>query len=76
LKLEPGDVLVLYTDGITETVNADNSRLETRGLIKLIIKHCKKKIDAMKQAIIQDVLAWNVGRYVDDMTLVLIRRIH
>jgi serine phosphatase RsbU (regulator of sigma subunit) len=69
-------VLALYTDGITETTNADNCRLDTQGLIKLIYKHSNKKIVAMHQAIMQDVLVWNGGIYNDDMTLILVRRIH
>lgn len=76
IKLETGDVLVLYSDGITESRNENQQRLETKGLMDLVVRHGEKEVEQMKQGILKDVLAWNKGPQRDDITLVLARRIH
>ncbi|MBN2534324.1 MAG: substrate-binding domain-containing protein [Spirochaetales bacterium] len=75
-KLEIGDVLVLYTDGITESRNENRQMLLTEGLVDLVIRHGEKEVEQMKQGILEDVIAWNKGPQSDDITLVLVRRIH
>lgn len=75
-KLEVGDVLVLYSDGVTESCNEHRKRLETKGLMGLVVRHGEKEVEEMKQGILEDVLAWNKGKPRDDITLVLARRIH
>jgi len=74
-ELERGDILVLYTDGITESTNKDNQMLDAEGLVELVIRYGKMEIEDMQKAILDDVLAWNDGSYLDDITLVVTRRI-
>jgi len=73
--LELRDVLVLYTDGITEAANHNSILLDIEGLKKIIIRHGDKNINDMLEAIKDDVAAWNAGIDKDDITLVIIRRI-
>jgi serine phosphatase RsbU (regulator of sigma subunit) len=73
LDLEPEDLVVLYTDGITE---ARNERGEQYGLERLgetIRRHRKDAIDVVRDAVLSDVAAWEAHRD-DDATLVLLRR--
>ncbi|MBN2440616.1 MAG: substrate-binding domain-containing protein [Spirochaetales bacterium] len=75
-KLEIGDVLILYSDGITESRNEDREMLDIKGLMDLVVRHGEKELEEMKQGILADVLAWHKARQRDDITLVLTRRIH
>jgi len=75
-KLEMGDILILYTDGITESRNGNREWLELKGLTDLVVRHGKKEIEQMKQGILQDVQSWNKGQQRNDLTLVLAPRIH
>lgn len=36
LKIEPGDMILIYTDGVTEARDANGQMLTTRGLLKLV----------------------------------------
>ena len=36
IEIEPGSMLILYTDGVTDTVSPDGDYYSTRRLIKLI----------------------------------------
>ena len=74
-KMDIGDVLVLYTDGITEVSDKNGELLDINGLKEIIPYHGEKNIDEMLQAIKDDVLAFSTGANKDDMSLVLIRRI-
>jgi len=74
--LDIGDVLILYTDGITEVSNREEQLLDIEGLNKIIIRHGAKNVDVMLQAIKEEVETWSMGAHNDDMTLVLIRRMH
>ena len=42
LHLDPGDILVLFTDGITETRNPKNADFEEKGLIASVKKNAKQ----------------------------------
>ncbi len=75
-KMDPGDILVLYTDGVTETTNKSSDFFEELRLINTI----QGNIQATSQEIIQAILTAvdqfsnsNVTQE-DDITIVVIRR--
>ncbi len=72
--LDIGDVLVLYTDGLTEVWNSEKNMLEIHGFIDIVQTHAEKEIDALQDAIITDVMAWCNHTRNDDMSLVVVRR--
>lgn len=79
-KIEPGDVLVLYTDGITEAVKAvsegeeDKYFGETR-LINLIKKNLHKSAREIQSIILETISSFTAGTpQNDDITLVVIKR--
>jgi sigma-B regulation protein RsbU (phosphoserine phosphatase) len=39
LQLEPGDKLILYTDGVNETLNAGREQFGLERLVQLILEH-------------------------------------
>ncbi len=75
LTLDIGDVLVLYTDGLTEAKNSENELLDLDGFVKVVEDHAEKSAQDMMDAAIEDVMTWCNRERADDMTLVVIRRI-
>jgi methyl-accepting chemotaxis protein len=72
--LNPGDTLVLYTDGLTESENPEGKMLDIDGFVKIVEKHAHRYPEAMKDMIMADVIKWCDDRRADDMTLVIVRR--
>lgn len=75
IKLNPGDVVVLYTDGITE---AQNTRKEFYGLNRLcerLSQHWQKTAKDICKIIIADVQQ-HIGSYkvFDDITLLVLKQ--
>ncbi len=74
ITLEPGDALLLYTDGVTE---ARNSRNEVYGLerLKALMGQGEPDVEAMGAAIVAEVRRFEAGRPAsDDLTLVGVAR--
>lgn len=73
--LEPGDIAVLFTDGIIESRNIKNKEFTEEGLIKLVKKHTKSTASEILETICSEVKAFASGvDQFDDMTLVVIKR--
>ena len=73
IHLDPGDTLVLYTDGVIEAAKTDGQEWGTEQLIASIKRHSSLSPDGMKDAILKDVQAFMDAQF-DDITMVLIRR--
>lgn len=70
--LEPGDRVVLYTDGLTEVFDARGEMLDVEGLQKIVRETSQLPLSEMKQSILDRVAAWREGPPSDDMSLVLL----
>ncbi|MBN2738854.1 MAG: SpoIIE family protein phosphatase [Spirochaetales bacterium] len=70
-----GDVLILYTDGITEAMNAGKEMLGTEGLLSIVARHVENPVNKMHDAIIRDITNWQQGSFEDDISLLIARRI-
>ncbi|MDM8523166.1 SpoIIE family protein phosphatase [Desulfococcaceae bacterium HSG8] len=73
-ELGEGDIMVLYTDGLTEAENPEGEMLDIDGFINIVEKHSHQEPEAMKENIIADVLRWCDDKRDDDMTLVIVKR--
>jgi sigma-B regulation protein RsbU (phosphoserine phosphatase) len=74
LKLESGDLLVCYTDGVTEAMNENqNEEYEEERLIECIRRNRKKSSQGIMQAVIDDVNAFAENIQYDDITLIVIK---
>ncbi len=73
-QLEPGDTILLYTDGITEAPNKDGKEWGERSLKKHLSEGFKQPLSAVCSAIAQGVQSHiqGVGQN-DDITFVLLR---
>jgi len=76
LRMDVGDVTVLYTDGITEAENAEGVRYGVERLMACIGENLEQKSADLLQTVLWD---WegHVGNQamMDDITLVVIRRL-
>jgi len=74
LALDPGDLLVLYTDGVTEATNASNEQYGTDRLAQVVARHSREAAADVAQACLNDVRAFRLGSRTDDVTVMAIRR--
>jgi ammonium transporter len=76
VKLEPGDVVVLYTDGITEAENNQKELFGIDRLCQVVIDNAQKSATQIRSAIVQAVEAF-IGDHpiYDDITLVVIKQL-
>ncbi len=72
--LDIGDVLVLYTDGLTEVWDNEKNMLDIPGFMDIVQTHAEKDVESLRDAIITDVMAWCNHIRNDDMSLVVVRR--
>lgn len=76
LVLNPGDLLVCYTDGVTEPENAYGDEFGEQRLIELVHKHYHQDNHEIIRIILDAVRGWTgVPELHDDMTLLLARQV-
>jgi sigma-B regulation protein RsbU (phosphoserine phosphatase) len=74
LKLEPGDLLVCYTDGITEPENAYGEMFGEERMVELVKKHQRQDPLFIIHAVMEAVKSWTgTPELQDDMTLLIAR---
>jgi serine phosphatase RsbU (regulator of sigma subunit) len=73
-SIAPGDVIVLYTDGITEAMNVDGDLFGEQALTAVVAAHCALDSAGIRERILRDVRAF-VGEAEphDDMTMVVVK---
>ncbi len=75
-SLQPGDALVIYTDGITETFDPDGEQFGLERLVEACRRTRSAPLDDMVAAIHEDLDAFARGvPFADDRTLVIARRL-
>ena len=75
LQLDPGDLIVVYTDGITEATNALEEEFGAEALAALITPRRKESLLALDAAILGELDRFTQGApYLDDRTLLMLRR--
>jgi sigma-B regulation protein RsbU (phosphoserine phosphatase) len=75
VKLEPGDLLVCFTDGVSEPENEYGEMFGEDRLIELVRKNAHRSEDQIIATLIEAVEQWTGSPELqDDMTLLLARR--
>jgi len=74
-ELEPGDGIVLYTDGIPEAKDINKVQYQVERLCEVVSDNWDKSADEIKEAIIADVRR-HIGtqKVFDDITLLVLKR--
>ncbi|GAA1287592.1 PP2C family protein-serine/threonine phosphatase [Saccharothrix xinjiangensis] len=70
-RLDPGDVLVLYTDGLTEARRADGTMLEEEGLAEIAAGLAGQRAEAVVKSLVDVLTEWS-GEPSDDTAVLAI----
>ncbi len=73
VSLSPGDLLLLYSDGITEAGLAAGEEYGEKRLIELVASLKNRPLQEIQSSVLKDVRAWAGKEPEDDMTLVIVR---
>jgi sigma-B regulation protein RsbU (phosphoserine phosphatase) len=75
VELRPGDTLVVYSDGVTETWDPDGEEFGEESLIPLAVKSRTLGAEGLQNAILREIERFEAGaRATDDRTIVVLRR--
>ena len=74
VQLDPGDMLVLYTDGVTEGTNADGEEFGEPRLLETLERNSSLPVGPLLQTVVEAVQQFSSGsEQQDDITLVIAR---
>ncbi len=74
-RLEPGDLLVLYTDGIVERASAADEQFGESSLRRILAGGRARPVQELLEEIFSAADAHGVGAWGDDATVVLVKRL-
>lgn len=73
-ELGRGDLVALYTDGITESCNSRGEEFGQERLIEVLRGYAGVPAQQLVAAAVERVVEFSAGRQVDDLTLIVARR--
>jgi sigma-B regulation protein RsbU (phosphoserine phosphatase) len=74
VELQPGDTLVLFSDGVTEAMDPDEQMFGTSRLREVLAGHHNTPLDDLQRRVLESVQTFARGaRQADDVTLLLVR---
>lgn len=73
IQLQPGDLLVFFTDGVTEAERKDGSQYEEERLIKCINSVRDRSAKEILNRLIDDIREFTGGHYTDDVTVIILK---
>jgi serine phosphatase RsbU (regulator of sigma subunit) len=73
-RLDPGDILAIYSDGVTESFNANGEEFGEAGLTNALMCHRSLPAERLVAAIVEEVKQFATGTQFDDITLIIAKR--
>jgi sigma-B regulation protein RsbU (phosphoserine phosphatase) len=74
LRLEPGESLVLYTDGVTEAMNRECQEFGMERLVRVLEERSGRGVEATVDGVLAAVEAFQEGAHqADDLTLLVVK---
>jgi sigma-B regulation protein RsbU (phosphoserine phosphatase) len=73
VQLNPGDLVVAYTDGVVEATNSAGEEWGVEGLRTAAVESHARNADGIVRAIFQSMDKFSHGRQTDDATVVVLR---
>ena len=74
MELSSGDILFMYTDGLTETPNADGEFMSEHDLVRIIAKNQDQSARSLIDSVNAGFLEFSAAKARDDVTLVVIKK--
>ena len=74
-RIDPGDVVVLYTDGLTEFLIAEEEEFGEERLTEALRRHAHLPAKELIAAILNDVNGFTTCEQCDDITLIVAKRL-
>jgi sigma-B regulation protein RsbU (phosphoserine phosphatase) len=75
ITMDPGDLLAIYTDGITEALNPDSEEYGAERFLKILTEHRGESLDELSRSLDKDLDSFANGTaFADDRTWVFLRR--
>jgi len=71
-ELCPGDLVLLYTDGLTEATDAEDQEFGEARLLDVARTHARQGADRVRVAILDAVTSFAGGQFQDDATLLVL----
>jgi sigma-B regulation protein RsbU (phosphoserine phosphatase) len=73
VRLQPGDTVIAYTDGVIETVNPSGEEWEVEGIRKAAVENKARNAEELVNAIFTSLDEFSRGRQGDDATVAVLR---
>ena len=70
-RLRSGDMLTLYTDGVTESMNDAEEEFGEKGLVEALWRHRERPLRDLLAAVIEEVQRFSPREQHDDITLIV-----
>jgi serine phosphatase RsbU (regulator of sigma subunit)/pSer/pThr/pTyr-binding forkhead associated (FHA) protein len=76
LQLNPGDILLAYSDGLTEAENPQGEMLGEEGVKRVILAEGDSGAQQLEQKLLATIQSFTAGRSLtDDITLIIVERV-
>jgi serine phosphatase RsbU (regulator of sigma subunit) len=73
-QIQPGDIFVLYTDGISEAMDPDGELFSDAGLARVVAGHHELDAPGIRERVVREVRAFvGDGEPHDDMTMIVVK---
>lgn len=72
-QLQPGDTLLLYTDGVTEATDEDGEEFGQERLLAVLKENLQRAGPALLDLLIEEIKRFGKGEQADDITMVVAR---
>ncbi len=74
-ELDPGDVLVIYSDGISEAPDSDGGEFGEQGIIDVLVRERQQSAATILDAVVKAALDFSGDQLqMDDMTMIVLKR--
>jgi len=73
LEIAPEDVVLLFTDGVTETVNGEAEEFGPSRVVEFIKKNHTQKPENINKALVEDLNNFKLGDFKDDVCILTIK---
>jgi sigma-B regulation protein RsbU (phosphoserine phosphatase) len=73
VQLYPGDMVLAYTDGVTEAVSPAGEEWGEAGLLRAVAEHDAQSANKVAEGIFRSMDEFSLGRQIDDATVIVLR---